>query len=73
MRLRDKVESTTNPVARLYKKSAAWKSVPSYQGHALIENRNGFVVAAEATSAGDAAERNRDETVNPGPCRFSCT
>lgn len=55
--LRDKVESTTDPEARLYKKSAADKSVPSYQGHALIENRNGLVVAAEATLAGNASER----------------
>src|SRR6266545_4814507 len=55
--LRDKVESTTDPEARLYKKAAADKSVPSYQGHALMENRNGLVVAAEATQAGNVAER----------------
>jgi transposase len=55
--LRDKVESTTDPDARLYKKSAADKSVPAYQGHALMENRNGLVVAAEATLAGNASER----------------
>lgn len=55
--LRDKVESTTDPDARLYKKASADKSVPSYQGHALIENRNGLVVAAEATQAATVAER----------------
>jgi transposase len=55
--LRDKVESTTDPDARLYKKSAADKSVPAYQGHAMMENRNGLVVAAQATLAGNAAER----------------
>lgn len=55
--LRDKVESTTDPEARLYKKAAADKPVPSYQGHALIENRNGLVVAAEATQAATVAER----------------
>lgn len=55
--LRDKVESTTDPDARLYKKSGADKSVPAYQGHALMENRNGLVVAAQATLAGNAAER----------------
>jgi transposase len=55
--LRDKVESTTDPDARLYKKSGADKSVPAYQGHALMENRNGLVVAAEATLAGNASER----------------
>src|ERR1035438_7955602 len=31
--LRDKVESTTDPEARLYKKSKADKSVPAYMGH----------------------------------------
>lgn len=55
--LRDKVDSKTDPDARLYKKSAADKSVPAYLGHALVENRNGLVIAAEATHAGNAAER----------------
>ncbi len=56
--LRDKVESTTDPQARLYKKSKADKSVPAYMGHALMENRNGLVVEAETTEAGNAAERD---------------
>jgi transposase len=55
--LRDKVESKTDPDARLYKKATADKAVPSYQGHALIENRNGLVVAAEASLAATVAER----------------
>ncbi len=55
--LGDKVESTTDPEARLYRKAAADKSVPCYQGHVLMENRNGLVIAAEATLAGNAAER----------------
>jgi len=55
--LRDKVESTTDPEARLYKKATADKAVPSYQGHALMENRNGLVVAAEASLAATVAER----------------
>ena len=55
--LRDKVESTTDRDARLYKKASADKAVPSYQGHALIENRNGLAVAAEATLAATVAER----------------
>ena len=68
--LRDKVESTTDPEARLYKKSKADKSVPAYMGHTLIENRNGLAVAAEATEAGNAAERSAalamlDRTVAP--------
>jgi hypothetical protein len=55
--LRDKVESKTDPEARFYKKATADKSVPSYQGHALMENRNGLVVAAEASCSATAAER----------------
>lgn len=55
--LRDRVESTTDPEARLYKKCAADRSIPAYQGHALMDNRKGLVIAAEATQAGNAAER----------------
>ena len=55
--LRDRTESTTDPEARLYRKSQADKSVPCYQGHVLMENRNGLVVAAEASLAGRDAER----------------
>jgi transposase len=68
--LRDKVESKTDPDARLYKKAKADKAVPSYQGHALMENRNGLVVAAEASQAATVAEREMalkllDRTVPP--------
>ena len=55
--LRDKVESTTDPEARLFKKATADKSVPSYQGHVLMENRNGLVVGAEASQSATNAER----------------
>ena len=55
--LRDKVESSTDPDARLYRKAAADRSVPSYLGHALMENRNGLVIAAEASLAGTDEER----------------
>jgi hypothetical protein len=55
--LRDKVEATTGPDERLYKKATADKSVSAYQGHALTENRNGLVVAAEASLAATIAER----------------
>jgi len=56
--LRDQVESTTDPEARLYRKARADRSIPSYLGHALMENRNGLVVAAEASLAGTDAERS---------------
>ena len=55
--LRDKVESKTDPEARLFKKATPDKSVPSYLGHAVIENRNGLVVGAEASQSATNAER----------------
>src|SRR6266581_2385426 len=55
--LRDTHASKTDPEARLYKKSTASESRPSYLGHVIIENRNGLVVAACATQSSTAAER----------------
>jgi transposase len=55
--LRDTHESSTDPDARLYRKSSSAAIVPSYLGHVLTENRNGLVVAALATQAGAVAER----------------
>jgi len=74
--LRDKVESTSDPEARLYKKATADKAVPSYQGHALMENRNGLVVAAEASQSATVAEREvalklLDRTVAPKDQRMA--
>jgi transposase len=55
--LRDTHASSTDPEARLYRKSSSGAVVPSYLGHVITENRNGLVVAAMATQAGNAAER----------------
>jgi len=55
--LRDTHESTTDAEARLYRKSSAGSSVPSYLGHVITENRNGLVVAAMATQSSTRAER----------------
>ncbi len=55
--LRDTHASKTDPEARLYKKSAAAESRPSYLGHVMIENRHGLVVAACATQSSTTAER----------------
>ncbi len=55
--LRDTHESSTDPDARLYKKSTAGESKPSYLGHVIVENRNGLVVAACATQSSTTAER----------------
>lgn len=55
--LRDTHESTTDPQARLYKKSTAGEAKPSYLGHVIVENRHGLVVAACATQSSTTAER----------------
>lgn len=55
--LRDTHESSTDPEARLYRKSSSGVSVPSYLGHVITENRNGLVVAAMATQSGNSEER----------------
>ena len=49
--------STTDKDARLYRKGDGQESRLGYLGHALMENRNGLVVAAEATLATGTAER----------------
>ncbi len=49
--------STTDKEARLYRKGAGQESRLCYLGHALMENRNGLVAAAEATLATGTAER----------------
>jgi transposase len=51
-------KSTTDPDARLYKKSYGKESKLSYLGHALVENRNGLIAAAMVTHADGYAERD---------------
>jgi transposase len=50
-------ESTTDPDARLYKKSYGTESKLAYLGHVLVENRNGLIAAATVTQADGYAER----------------
>ena len=49
--------SVTDPDARLYRKSEGKEAKLCYMGHALMENRNGFVVEACLTHADGHAER----------------
>jgi transposase len=49
--------STTDKDARLFRKGAGQESRLCYLGHTLMENRNGLIVAAEATRATGTAER----------------
>jgi transposase len=55
--LRDQVESKTDAEARLFKKATADRSIASYQGHVLMENRSGLVVGAAASQSATNAER----------------
>jgi IS5 family transposase len=51
-------ESTTDPQARLYKKSDGQPAKLCYMGHALMENRNGLAVLGGVSQATGMAERN---------------
>jgi transposase len=56
-RSNDTHASTTDPQAKLYKKGKGKESKLCFMGHALMENRHGLVVQAEATEADGHAER----------------
>jgi hypothetical protein len=49
--------SVTDPDARLYRKAKGRPAQLCYMGHALTENRHGFVIEAELTLADGTAER----------------
>ena len=49
--------STTDPEARLYKKSPGAGALLCFMGHTLMENRSGLVVQADLTQADGHAER----------------
>jgi hypothetical protein len=55
-RTNDTHASTTDPDARLYKKSRGSEAKLSYLGHVLVENRHGFIVDAMLTQADGTAE-----------------
>jgi len=49
--------STTDPDARLFRKSKSQAAILAYQGHVLMENRSGLVVGAVVTHADGFGER----------------
>lgn len=51
-------QSTTDPDARLARKSSSHESKLAYCGNVMIENRNGFVVDAEIRLCSGTAERD---------------
>jgi transposase len=56
-RANDTHESSTDPDARLFRKSDNTASILCYQGHVLMENRSGLVVGAVVTHADGRGER----------------
>jgi len=50
-------ESTTDPEAKLYRKSFGTESKLSYWGHVLMDNRHGLAVGGRVTQATSYAER----------------
>ena len=56
-RSNDTHASTTDPDARTFRKSHNTASILCYQGHVLMENRNGLVVSAVVTHADGFGER----------------
>ena len=59
--------STTDPEARLYKKSAGTGAVLCFMGHALMENRHGLIVQGDLTQADGHAERRAALDPRHGP------
>lgn len=57
-RSNDTHESTTDPQAKLYRKSNCHPARLCYAGHVLMENRNGLLVDAELTEANGVTERH---------------
>jgi transposase len=56
-RTNDTHASTTDPDARQYRKSHNTAAILCFQGHAMMENRNGLVVGAVVTRADSLGER----------------
>jgi transposase len=56
-RANDTHESKTDPDAKLFRKGNSQPAKLYFMGHALIENRHGLVVQADATQATGKAER----------------
>jgi transposase len=55
-RCNDTHQSSTDPEARLYKKSAGTAAKLCHMGHAITENRHGLVMAVALTAAGGDQE-----------------
>ncbi len=70
-RKNDTHASTTDPDARLYRKSHNAEARLAYLGHLLMENRHGLIVDAQATVADGFAEREAATTMLSTHWRFA--
>jgi transposase len=70
-RKNDTHASTTDPDARLYRKSDNAESRLAYLGHLLMENRHGLIVDAQATVADGFAEREAATTMLSAHWRYA--
>src|SRR5579872_6964405 len=70
-RKNDTHASTTDPEARLYRKSNHTEARLAYLGHLLMENRHGLIVDAQATVADGFAEREAATTMLSTHWRFA--
>ncbi len=62
-RRNDTHASTSDPDAKLYRKSQGREARLCYFGHALMENRHGLAVAGQVTQASGTAERDAAEAM----------
>jgi transposase len=70
-RRNDTHASTSDPDARLYRKSQHAEARLAYLGHLLMENRHGLIVDARATIADGFAEREAATTMLSTHWRFA--
>jgi transposase len=67
-------QSTTDPEAKLYRKSKGREATLAYLGHVLMENRNGLAVQPRLTLASGRAEREAAAEMiqaRSGPARLT--
>lgn len=62
--------SSTDPMARLYKKTRGAEAKLGYLGHVLTENRHGLVVDVRLTQASGTAEREAAEAMIGGKAHW---
>jgi IS5 family transposase len=68
-RRNDTHQSTSDPEAKLYRRTHHGEARLSYLGHVLVENRHGLVVDVMATQADGTAERDAAMLMLEARCR----